>query len=146
MLYTILHLPEIRYAGQMILAILLGGIIGWQREHWHRSAGLRTYALVTAGATLFTILSIHAFGQTNNDKVAAAIVTGIGFLGAGTILHKKDRVEGLTTAAGLWISAAVGMVVGVEFYLLAAIATLFIFLALMFDPKNNWWRRIGFRR
>ncbi|MBU0546511.1 MgtC/SapB family protein [Patescibacteria group bacterium] len=149
MLYTILHFPEIRFAGQMILAILLGGLIGWQRERWHRAAGLRTFALVTAGATLFTILSRNAFGENESSRVAAAVVTGIGFLGAGTILHKKDRVEGLTTAAGLWITAAVGMVIGVGYYLLAAIATLIIFIALMIDPrkkllkrkkKKKWWR------
>jgi len=128
-------LNELYYIGQLILALALGGILGWQRERWGKWAGPRTYALVTAGATLFTILSINAFGSYP-AMVAAQIVTGIGFLGAGTILHKENRVEGLTTAAGLWMSAAIGMAIGVGYYLLSIGVSLMVLLILMFNDRR----------
>jgi len=87
---------------QLILALILGWAIGWQRGQIGKAAGPRTYALVCIGSTLFTILSKQAFDGADTGKVAAQIITGIGFLGAGIILHKKDTVVGLTTAAGLW--------------------------------------------
>ncbi|MFA7654324.1 MAG: MgtC/SapB family protein [Candidatus Magasanikbacteria bacterium] len=126
---------EIYFLCHIILAIILGAILGWQRTHLGKSAGLRTYALVTGGATLFTILSIHAFGTTI-APVAAAIVTGIGFLGAGTILHRENRVEGLTTAAGLWMAAAIGMAVGVGYYILGIGTTIIAFVLLMIDDSG----------
>ena len=125
-------LTELYYIGQLILALVLGGMLGWQRERWGKWAGPRTYALVTAGATLFTVLSLNAFGSSP-AMVAAGIVTGIGFLGAGTILHKENRVEGLTTAAGLWISAAIGMAVGIGYYLLAIGVSIMVLLIFMFN-------------
>lgn len=123
-------MQELEWLGQIFMAVILGGILGWQRERWGKSAGPRTYALVTAGATLFTILSLHAFLTNDNSRVASQIITGIGFLGAGTILHREHRVEGLTTAAGLWASAAIGMTVGVGYYVLAIGAT-FLMLAVL---------------
>jgi putative Mg2+ transporter-C (MgtC) family protein len=125
-------LIELYYIGQLILALVLGGMLGWQRERWGKWAGPRTYALVTAGSTLFTVLSLNAFGSSP-AMVAAGIVTGIGFLGAGTILHKENRVEGLTTAAGLWISAAIGMAVGIGYYLLAIGVSIMVLLIFMFN-------------
>ena len=95
---------EIYFILQTLLSLVLGGLVGWQRERWGKSAGSRTYALVAAGSTLFTILSLNAF-SSNPSQVAAQIVTGIGFLGAGSILHRENKIEGLTTAAGLWIVA-----------------------------------------
>jgi len=133
----ILHfMQEIIYLGQIILAALLGGVLGWQRERWGKSAGPRTYALVTAGSALFTVLSVQAFGLGDAGRVAAQIVTGIGFLGAGTILHKKDHTEGLTTAAGLWMTAAIGMAVGVGYYLVSVASTFFILILLMVDDDR----------
>ncbi|OGH93880.1 MAG: hypothetical protein A2538_02875 [Candidatus Magasanikbacteria bacterium RIFOXYD2_FULL_41_14] len=121
--------------GQIALAVLLGGILGWQRENWGKSAGPRTYALVTAGSTLFTILSLTAFdGYT--AQVAAGIVTGIGFLGVGTILHKQNHIEGLTTAAGLWMAAAIGMAVGVQYFILSIASTILMFLVLQIDDHR----------
>jgi putative Mg2+ transporter-C (MgtC) family protein len=125
-------ISELYYIGQLILALALGGMLGWQRERWGKWAGPRTYALVTAGATLFTVLSSNAF-DSSPAMVAAGIVTGIGFLGAGTILHKENRVEGLTTAAGLWISAAIGMAVGIGYYLLAIGVSIMVLLIFMFN-------------
>lgn len=127
---------ELYLLGPVALAIILGGILGWQRERWGKSAGPRTYALVTAGAALFTILSVSAFPAAASASVASGIVTGIGFLGAGTILHKESRVEGLTTAAGLWMTAAIGMAAGLHYYILAAASTIVILLVLMIDDRK----------
>jgi len=126
---------ELIFIGQILLAVLLGAILGIQRERWGKWAGPRTYALVCAGAALFTLLSRNFFSVTP-AIIPAAIVSGIGFLGAGTILHKENRVEGLTTAAGLWMTAAIGMAVGTERYLLSAVVTLIILLLLMVDDKS----------
>ena len=104
-------MPLFPFLGQMLLAIILGGLVGWQREHVGRAAGLRTYALVCMGSTLFTLLSSQAFFGGDPSRVASQIVVGIGFLGAGTILHKHGGIEFLTTAAGLWAMAAIGMAI-----------------------------------
>jgi len=128
-------LPQIYYLGQMLLAIVLGGIVGWQREVRGKAAGARTYALVTAGSTLFTILSATAF-PGDQARIAAQIVTGIGFLGAGAILHRESRIVGLTTAAGLWIAAAIGMAVGLHYYFIAILGTLMILGVLMINEKK----------
>ncbi len=98
--------------GLLLLALLLGGLIGWERERHARPAGLRTHILVCVGATLLTQIS-ESFGA-NGDRIAAQVVTGVGFLGAGTIIREGTTglVHGLTTAASLWAIAAVGMAVG----------------------------------
>jgi putative Mg2+ transporter-C (MgtC) family protein len=120
---------------QILLSLILGGIIGWQRQHIGKAAGFRTFALVSVGSTLFTILSLQAFvGDT--ARVAAQIITGIGFIGAGTIIHKKESIEGLTTAAGLWAIAAIGMAVGASWYMEAIISTFVLFLILIFPDKK----------
>lgn len=121
---------------QILLSIILGGLIGWQREHIGKSAGMRTHALVAIGATLFTILSISAFAPSDPGRVAAQIITGIGFLGAGAILHRRDKIEGLTTAAGLWVVAAIGMAIGVGWIMEAAIVAFAIFLLLLIPHRN----------
>lgn len=120
---------------KILISLFLGGIIGWQRQHIGKAAGFRTFALVSVGSTIFTLLSLQAFpGDT--ARVAAQIITGIGFIGAGTIIHKKDSIEGLTTAAGLWAIAAVGMAVGAGWYYQSIIATLILFLILIFPDKK----------
>ncbi len=133
MTYNFIPQEQLIYIGQVLLSILLGSMLGLQRERWGKWAGPRTYALVCAGSALFTILSLNFF--TNNSTVASAVISGIGFLGAGTILHKEDRVEGLTTAAGLWMVSAIGMTVGVGKYLLAAIIAVIILGVLMVNDK-----------
>ena len=111
----------------MVIAAFLGGLIGLEREAGHRPAGLRTTMLVCVGSALFTLLSIHAFpsaGDVSDARVAAQIVSGIGFLGAGTVWRAQDQVKGLTTAACMWVAAAIGMAVGSGLGLLALAATL----------------------
>ncbi|MDP1629196.1 MAG: MgtC/SapB family protein [bacterium] len=118
-------LDELRIFGQLLLAAILGIGIGIEREVTHKAAGMRTHGLVSLGAALFTILSIEGFrqffGTTSIDptRVAAQVVLGVGFLGAGLIILREGRVRGLTTAAGIWVAAAIGMAVGVRFYSIA---------------------------
>ncbi|MFH1291911.1 MAG: MgtC/SapB family protein [bacterium] len=133
---SVLFYKELNYLLPIILALLLGGILGWQRVHWHKPAGPRTYALVCAGATLFTILSLTAF-PNDVARVASGIVTGVGFLGAGMIIRREDHVEGLTTAAGLWMSAAIGMCVGAGYYILAGLTTFLVLILFMFDVNGR---------
>ncbi len=133
MLSNFISNQQLIFIGQVLLSIFLGSMLGLQRERWGKWAGPRTYALVCAGSCLFTILSLNFFA--NNSTIASAVVSGIGFLGAGTILHKENRVEGLTTAAGLWMMAAIGMAVGVKEYLLASIISVIILGVLMFNDK-----------
>ena len=119
---------------QVVLSALLGGFIGLEREHVGKSAGTRTYSLVAIGSTLFTIISLKGFGSEgvviDPSRVAAQVVTGIGFLGAGLIIHRGSRVRGLTTAAAMWAVSAIGVAVGVGFYLEAVFSALLIFFVL----------------
>ncbi len=127
---------ELCYLGQIFLALVLGSFLGWQRDRSGKPAGIRTYALVAAGSAFFTLLSLYAFGTDSPSRVAAQILVGIGFIGAGTILHKADHIEGLTTAAGLWIAAAIGMGVAAGWYLLSTTTTLLVFIYLLIDEKK----------
>ena len=115
---------------KLVVAVLLGGIIGWEREHTARPAGLRTHILVSVGSALMTIISMEAFSGSDPSRVAAQIVSGIGFLGAGTIMREGLSVKGLTTAASLWATAGIGMAVGTGFYTAAIITTVLVFLTL----------------
>ncbi|HMM41561.1 MAG TPA: MgtC/SapB family protein [Thermomicrobiales bacterium] len=110
------------------IAAILGGVIGYERETLDKSAGLRTHMLVSLGAALFmvsSILIVHDFAEpgvaTRLDptRIASTIVTGVGFLGGGIIFRRESRVRGLTTAAGLWVAAAIGLACGSGYYLLA---------------------------
>ena len=132
----------------LVIAAFLGGLIGLEREAGHRPAGLRTTMLVCVGSALFTVLSIHAFpsaGDVSNARVAAQIVTGIGFLGAGTVWRAQDHVKGLTTAASLWVAAAIGMAVGAGFGVLALAATLItlFILAVMQRLERRFFPHVG---
>ncbi len=122
---------------RLLLAVFLAGVVGYEREkHGKGSAGLRTHILVCLGSTLITLTSIYAFGDDKVDpsRVAAGIVTGIGFLGAGTIMkatnESKQVVIGLTTAASLWVIAAIGMALGAGFYFAALITTVLSYFTL----------------
>ncbi len=120
--------------GKLALAIALGWVIGLERELSGKEAGTRTLALVTMGSTLFTVISLYGFGQYSNvdpSRIVGQILVGIGFIGAGLIIFEKHRVEGLTTAAALWATAAVGVAVGIGWYLVAIISSILIF-ALLF--------------
>jgi putative Mg2+ transporter-C (MgtC) family protein len=131
---------------RIFLAFILGGVIGYERETTQRPAGLRTHMLVGAGATVFTIVSIYAFaGQgTVRDpaRVAAQVVTGVGFLGAGTIWRTSSTVRGLTTAASIWLVAAVGMLVGSGLYALAIFTTACGFATLRWGRPPSRRRRL----
>jgi putative Mg2+ transporter-C (MgtC) family protein len=116
---------------KLLLAILVGGLIGAEREFRDKAAGFRTIIFICVGSTLFTILSAKLGGDREPSRIAASIVSGIGFLGAGAILQGKGRVLGLTTASTIWIAAALGMGIGGGYYLLAglaAVATLIVLL------------------
>jgi len=117
---------------RLILAVICGSIIGLEREKNNHPAGFRTHILVCIGAALFTLVSINSFGGGDPGRVAAQIVSGIGFLGAGTIMREGTTIRGLTTAASLWSVAGVGMAIGAGFYLGAALTTLFMVIVLFF--------------
>jgi putative Mg2+ transporter-C (MgtC) family protein len=104
------------------LAALAGGLIGMEREYRDKAAGLRTLIFICTGATLFTMLARHLTPLNDTTRIAAAVITGIGFLGAGTILHAGERVTGLTTAAAIWLTAGIGIGLGAGLYGLAAAA------------------------
>ncbi|MEK7566863.1 MAG: MgtC/SapB family protein [Patescibacteria group bacterium] len=118
---------------KILLALILGLIVGFERWYKGKAAGIRTYALVSMGSALFTVLSVHGFGQsfgTDPSRVAAQVVVGVGFIGAGLIFFRDGGVRGLTTAAGIWASSAIGMAVGVGFYSVA-IYTVFLTLLIL---------------
>ncbi|MEK7634499.1 MAG: MgtC/SapB family protein [Patescibacteria group bacterium] len=117
---------------RLVLAVIFGGLIGLEREFAKKTAGLKTFALVSLGSSLFTIISILVFQFVSDIvpknplqlvTIPAAAVSGIGFIGAGLIIFHGSHVRGITTAAGLWVSAAVGMAVGFGFYEIAGFAT-----------------------
>jgi putative Mg2+ transporter-C (MgtC) family protein len=114
---------------KLALAIILGSIIGAEREYRTKSAGFRTLILVCVGSTLFTIFSIR-IGIGNPDRIAANIITGIGFLGAGVIFRSGDRVTGVTTATTIWMAAAIGMGIGSGEYIICSLATIVTLLIL----------------
>lgn len=122
------------FVGRLALAALLGAAIGYERELRGRSAGLRTFAAVALGSCLFSIISYIVVPEGNETtRIAAQIVTGVGFLGAGLILHDQGQghISGLTTSATLWAAAAVGMAVGFGLYLLAVAASLLLVVLLL---------------
>lgn len=122
---------------KLCLSLMLGCCVGFERKRKGQIAGVRTFALISMGATLAMLLSIYVpqeyLGLKNGDpgRIAAQVVTGIGFLGAGAIIQMKGSVRGLTTAAGIWMIAAIGMAVGVGMYLLAIVATGLILVVLV---------------
>jgi putative Mg2+ transporter-C (MgtC) family protein len=122
---------------RLLLAAALGAGIGYQRERANKPAGLRTHTLICLGSALFTIVSIFGFADgVDPSRVAAGVVTGIGFIGAGVIFRgmRGDRVMGLTTAASVWITAAIGLAAGVGMYLVAFVIAVITVLVLMI-PK-----------
>ena len=120
----------------LLLAVALGAIVGIEREHAHRPAGLRTHMLVSLGSCLFTMISASFNGQP--AQIAGGIVAGIGFIGAGTIWAEKDKVKGITTAASLWATAAIGLTTGLGDFPLALAGTLLVFAVLV--SKFALWR------
>ena len=123
---------QLELSVRLVVALLLGGVIGWERELQRMPAGFRTHALVSLGSAIFTVISAYAFTGPGSDptRIAAQIVSGIGFLGGGAILHYGGTVRGLTTAASLWSVAAVGMAAGAGLYVVAAISAVLVIIGL----------------
>ena len=124
---------------KLLLAILIGGVIGAEREYRDKAAGFRTIIFICAGATLFTIFSQEIGGEQDPVRIAANIVSGVGFLGAGAIMRGTGRVMGLTTAATIWLAAALGMGIGGGYYQETALATGAILAVLVFFPILEGW-------
>jgi putative Mg2+ transporter-C (MgtC) family protein len=127
----------------MLLSTVLGTVVGWERQMGRKPAGLRTHTLVCLGSTMFTLLTAHAspvFGGASMDptRIIHGVITGVGFLGAGSILRQEGYVHGLTTAASIWMVAAIGTTVGVHAYLLAIVGTV---LALIVLEGYRWVER-----
>lgn len=128
---------------RLLLALVLGGIIGFEREQNNHPAGFRTHILVSIGSTLIMLISIYGFSDFLDDenvrfdpsRIAAQVVTGIGFLGAGTILRHGFTVTGLTTAASLWVVAGIGLAIGAGFYFGAIVTTIFVLIDLSLLSK-----------
>jgi putative Mg2+ transporter-C (MgtC) family protein len=113
----------------MVMSVICGGIIGFEREYKNKSTGFRTIILITLGSTIFTIVSRHGTGT--DDRISANIITGIGFIGAGVIFKDKMSVLGLTTAAVIWTAAAIGMTTGIGYHALAFVFTILTLLILV---------------
>ena len=130
---------------RIFIAGLLGGLIGFEREFRAKEAGVRTHFIVALGSALFMIISQYAFsGQFDHARVAAQVVSGIGFIGAGVIIFQKNVVRGITTAAGLWVAAAIGLACGAGMYALATAAMLMTIICLetMHFVTRNYGERI----
>ena len=137
-------LSDLELTQRLITAALLGAILGLEREWKNKDAGLRTNILITIGSALFTLMSIELTDGKTGDtsRIAAQIVTGIGFLGAGAIMRTNGGVHGLTTAATIWVNAAIGIAVGGGEYHLAFIATaVTLGVLLLLTPLERWLAR-----
>lgn len=124
---------------KLLMAVIIGGLIGAEREFRGKAAGLRTIIFICVGATLFTMLSLRLGGSADPVRIASNIVAGVGFLGAGTILQSQGRVVGLTTAATIWLAAALGMGIGGGFYSTVLIATAVVLAVLLAFPRIEAW-------
>ena len=139
-IYNNIISPDVNLVGaiaKLVLSLVLGAVIGIERRRKGQIAGLRTFALISMGATLAMLISIDIpqeyLGLKNGDpgRIAAQVVSGVGFLGAGAIIQMKGSVRGLTTAAGIWMTACIGLAVGAGMYLISIIATLLIIFILV---------------
>lgn len=132
---------------RLLLAIIVGGLIGYEREYKNRPAGFRTHILVCVGAAVTSMIQLYMIQETSSmilqhpalesalktdiGRLGAQVVTGVGFLGAGTIIHEKGSVKGLTTAASIWVVACIGLAVGLGYYFLSVFSTIGVFIVLV---------------
>lgn len=135
---------------RVLIAFLLGALIGWERERHvgggRLSAGIRTYAAISLGACVFGVLSISTPGDgADPSRIAAQIVSGVGFLGGGVIFRQPNGISGLTTAATLWATAAIGLAVAFGFYLVSLLTSLLLYL-MLYLPRLTWWRKLTGRK
>jgi putative Mg2+ transporter-C (MgtC) family protein len=138
-------MSDLELVERLCLAAALGAVLGFEREWRQKYAGLRTNILIAIGSALFTMMSIDMSASAGGDptRVAAQIVTGIGFLGAGAIMRTGSGIRGLTTAAMIWVNAAIGMAVGGGEYHVAVIATLVTLVVLVtLNPVERWIDRV----
>ena len=153
-LENILTLEDIELVIRLLVSVALGAIVGYEREISHKPAGLRTHIFVCMGACLFTIASFFLIpsdvsGNYDVTRIAAGIVAGISFIGAGSIIALRGDVKGLTTAASLWVIAAVGLILGLGNYLLPVVTTIIAYIILRLDrveknrlnSKNYYFQR-----
>lgn len=132
---------ELMFAVRAVIAAVLGALVGWEREGHGFEAGIRTYAAVSLGACVFGLISSHVNDSADPTRIAAQVVTGVGFLGAGVILRDQGRITGLTTAATLWATASVGLAVAFGMYTLAVLAALIV-LGLLAAHHFPGWSRL----
>jgi len=125
---------------RLVLAVIAGGLIGLEREVFHKPAGVRTHMLVCLGSTLFVLVTLETL-PNEAARIIAGIATGIGFLGAGTIFKAKEEVHGLTTAASVWAVSGVGLAIGFGYYFMTAIAVVLILIILQLN-KMEFFRRL----
>jgi len=127
---------QVQLVFELLLAMALGWLMGWERKHWKKPAGGRTFMLIALGSCLFSIISIESaqalagHALVDPTRIASNILTGIGFIGAGLILHTHEHVEGVTSAAALWVAAAVGMAVAFHLYFLAILVAILTVVGL----------------
>jgi putative Mg2+ transporter-C (MgtC) family protein len=126
---------------RVFMAFLLGAFIGWERERHGISAGIRTYGAIALGACVFGVISMSIPGA-DPTRIAAQVATGIGFLGAGVIFRQDKYVSGLTTAATLWSTAALGLAVAFGMYLISILTSILIYL-LLYLPRLSWWKKLS---
>ena len=126
---------------RVAIAFLLGALIGYERERHGSSAGIRTYGAISLGACVFGILSISVVGS-DPTRIAAQVATGVGFLCGGVIFREGNYVSGLTTAATLWATSAVGLAVSFGLYFIGILTAILIFL-LLYLPRLKWWKKIS---
>lgn len=140
MLFKILSFPTNELLLRLLIATALGALVGFEREKRKRPAGFRTNMLVCLGSCIFTIISVYTF-SIDPARIAAGIVTGIGFLGAGSIISSGGHVQGITTAATLWVVAGIGLAVGVGEYGLAVATSVLVFLILILKGAEGKFHR-----
>lgn len=129
---------ETLMALRAVLAAILGGLVGFEREQHGQDAGIRTYAAVSLGACVFGLVSMHAMGKAVDVRIAAQVVSGVGFLGAGVIMRDQGRTTGLTTAATLWTSASIGLSMAFGMYVLSTLTAVITFLLLAVHHIPGW--------
>lgn len=138
---ALLQNPEVVALIRIALAGLVAGLIGLERELAGKPAGIRTYGLVGLGAAMFTVSAIYGFGSLDYaSRIVGGVITGIGFLGAGAILHNRVHIVGLTTAAGLWVAAGLGLAIGSGLYLIGIGSGVLLFILLQFAAPEEFIR------
>ncbi|MBI5148638.1 MgtC/SapB family protein [Candidatus Pacearchaeota archaeon] len=131
---------EVDLVLRLVIASILGAAIGYERERRGKTAGLRTHILVCMGSALITIVGMYGFGNADPARLAAGIITGIGFLGAGAIIASGRQVHGLTTAASIWVVSAIGIAAGAQLYLVAVTTTILSLIVLqlwLIEPERE---------